>query len=247
MKTQMEKPTTAATYWSQDDLNEITNPRVRVVVSYILDNLTKRGISYRARVRTPARAQVIKIRSIETSSEIVIVVPQSRTDHFEVRFYQHGDRYRTTTPSRLVIRKVDIDTRKITDYDSLGQFIDNDVVAWLVPNRGNLKAPLVPMLVLENVNVCPSSLVAIGFVVEHASVKAGVDGTLTATISNYQRKIVRTERTIPDVVLTNSNESLVGRIYVEFANGDYLFMTEKIFHQQFKFFREGMVDTSVRH
>lgn len=237
----------SATYWSQDDLNEITNPRVRVVVNYILENLAKRGISYRARVRSPQRAQVIKIRSIETSSEIVIVVPQNRSDNFEVRFYQHGDRYRTTTPSRLVIRKVDFDTKKISDYDSLGRFIDNEVVAWLVPTGANLKAPLVPMLVLENENECPSPLVAIGFVVEHATMQASADGTLTATISNNRRKIVRANRTIPEVVLSNSNESLVGRIYVEFANGDYLFMTDKIFNQQFQFFRAGMVDMSVRH
>ncbi len=236
-----------ATYCSQDDLEQIHSPPVQVVVKYILDNLTERNVSYRARVRTPDRVQVIKIRSIQTSSEIAIVVPLHRNDLFQVRFIEHGDRYTTTTPSRIVIRKVDFDVRKGSDHKNLSDFIDKEIITWLVPNGKNVKPPPVPMLVLEDVDVCPSSLVAIGFVVEHATMTAGADGALTATVSNKHRKITRTDRTLPDVVLSNTHETLVGRVYVEFSNGDYLFMTDKIFRQQFQFFRAGMVDMSVRH
>lgn len=247
MNTQMEKHNPAATYWSHDDLKEIQSPPVKVIVKFILDKLTELNISNRARVRSPDRVQVIKIRSIETSNEIAIVVPKHRNDVFQVRFYQHGDRYTTTTPSRVVIRKVDFTIDKVSDPLALGEFIEREIISWLTPSQNNVKPPLVPMLVLEDVNECPSSLVAIGFVVRHAALQAGPDGVLTATIANNNRQITRTARVVPEVILSNTRETLVGRIYVEFANGDYLFMTEKIFRQQFQFFRAGMVDTSVSH
>lgn len=243
--TQTNMTNTSAAYWSETDLNLITNGTVKVIVNYILEKLSRANISYRARVRSPERIQVIKIRSIETSSEIVILIPNNQDDTFEIRFIDHADRYTTTTPSRIVIRRSDFKYRGI-DPTQLCEYIDENVLTWLAPRQDNLKPSQVPMLVLENTPVCPSSLVAIGFVIEHANIVSS-NGDLTATISNRDKTIVRSGRVLPGVVLSNRKENLTGRIYVEFYNGDYLFMTEKVFVQQFRFFRAGMVDMSIKH
>lgn len=238
-------PHSSAAYHSDADLDLIESAPVLVVVKHILAKLVQRGVSYRARVRKPEKVQIVKIRSIETSSEIKIVVPSRHQNSFSIRFVEHADRYTTTTPSCIVVRKVDIDC-KTTDSNNLAAFLEKEVIPWLEPRESNLKPSLAPMLVLEDTEVCPSPLVAIGFVVEHASLKAEA-GSMTATVASRGRKIVREGRKLPDVVLSNNRESLVGRIYVEFHNGDYLFMTTKVFAQQFQFFRSGMIDTSIRH
>lgn len=235
----------SATYYSEDDLRSIRSHPVRVIVSFVLDLLADNGINYRAKIRNPKRVQVIKIRSIDTSSEIAIIVPSDDPKKFSVRFHEHTDRYCTTTPSRIVIRKVDFDCDSV-DAKSLENFMTTHVLKWLTPRVDNLKPAPVHMLVLEDTPVCPSPLVAIGFVVEHASITTE-NGNLVATISNKGRHITRVNRRVPDIVADNTRETLIGRIYVEFFNGEYLFMSERIFEQQFSFFREGMIDTSVKH
>lgn len=223
-------PHTSAAYNMQRSEPEVQNKQLAFLSGILSDLLTDHHIAQRRRVRPTPIVEIVKLRAIETSHEILFLTSKKQPNVLLIRFLKHVDRFYSTASLRMVMRQVSIDMAA-TSTNDITAFIQGDAFEWLKPNHENVRHPGTLFLAVENQDKPTSALTASTFKVAHARVLT-VNNEPFMEVANADKSIVKLVSTrliekhiaLPD---------MLGRHYVEFFNGDYVILTSFIFNQQF--------------
>lgn len=234
-------PYAAASYNTTGGEPEVENKQLAFVSGILSDALADHHIAQRRRVRSTPKVEIVKLRAIETSHEVLFLTSKSQPSVLLIRFLEHVDRFYSTQTLRTVIRQVSFDMAA-TSTENLKEFIREEVFDWLKPNQQNVRHPGTLFLVAENQAKPTSALVGSTFTIHHARVMT-IAGDPFMEISNADRSIVKQVSTrLVEAHIGLS--SMVGRHYVEFFNGDYLVLTDFIFRQQFLYVHKAATQLS---
>lgn len=227
-----EKHTTPALY-NNGIVELIDSPQLKTIVDNLLQALNKTNIAYRCRVRNPEKIQVVKIRSIMTSSELFFTVPHLEHKNIILRFYQYVDRFKTTSVVRQVVRQVNFDLTK-SSIDEVVKLIQNEGVAWLMPTSKNLKPPQVKLYTIHPNQGEPKSYLPVGFEIKRVKVLSSGSTTELEVYSADDKIYRRVPYSKVSTRLGMNLEDFIGRYFVDFHNQDFLILSEPIFNQQFE-------------
>lgn len=231
----------SAVYNTQGGELEVENKQLAFVSGILSDAMADHHIAQRRRVRSTPKVEIVKLRAIETSHEILFLTSKRQPQMLLIRFHKHMDRFYNTRSLRMVMRQVSFDM-SISSTADIMAFIRGEVFDWLKPSQDNVRHPGTLFLAMENQDKPTSALIAATFTVAHARIVTK-EGEPFMEVANADKSVVK----LVSTRLVEAHISLpdmLGRHYVEFFNGEYVILTSFIFNQQFVYVHAALTQHS---